>query len=65
MGPGVDQMVQLVTGAVGGAHVTVTFEGVGVADVTEVKAALDEFFDGVESSGVGKSAVEVADHADG
>ena len=58
-------MVQLVTGAVGGAHVTVTFEGVGVADVTEVKAALDQLFDGSLSSGVGNPAGEVADHADG
>ena len=65
MGPGVDEVVQLVSRTLSGAHVTVTLQGVGVADVTEVKAALDQLFDGSLSSGVGNPAGEIADHADG
>ena len=63
--PGVDQVIQVVAGAVRASHVTMPLEGVGRTDVTQVKAALDELLDLAESGGVGESVVEVADHADG
>ena len=59
VGPGVDEVVQLVSWTLSRAHVTVTLQGVGVADVTEVKAALDQLFDGSLSGGVGNPAGEV------
>ena len=62
--PRLDQLVQLGPRALSGPYVTVPLEGVGGADVTQVKAALDEPFDHVESSVVGDTAVEVPDHTD-
>ena len=64
MWPGVDQVIELITRTVRGPYVTMSLQGVGVADVTQVKAALDEPFDHVESSVVGDKAVEIADHTD-
>ena len=58
-------MIELITRTVRGPYVTMSLQGVGVADVTQVKATLDELFDLVESSVVWQAVVKVADHAYG
>ena len=65
MRPRVDLAVQAVAGAVGGAHVTVAFQGVVGSDVSIGQPTGDEVLDRLQGGLVGQAVVEVTDHTDG